>query len=443
MKTLLALVIAALLAGTAQAATYTVRTLDDSGEGSLRDAIKEADDGDSIVFGSDLRGEIALDDTLDVDTDVGIKGPGAGQLTLRRPEGTVVAVSGTVTLTDLTIAGGETAVELDEGKLTLIECAIVASHGDGVVNKGGRLALVSSLVAGNEGVGVANNSGTTTCLNSTIAGNRGSGIAIEDGSVSAASCTIARNGGTGIDAGEGEATVENTVVAANGQGCDGRVTSNGYNLTDDLRCTFGATGDMTSDDPHLGVLAGNGGDTATVAPTSGSAAIDAGNPGGCADPSSGSLLTSDQRGMRRPAGGRCDIGAFETQPVASGTVVNRILALVDGEPITLYELKDFAAGDARLSQALAANRAEVLDLLITKHLIAMEVQKQGIVVQDADVDRYIASIRERNKINEEQLDAALAQQGLTRERYRAQVREELQRAQLINREIRGKVSVSP
>src|SRR5262249_52912615 len=72
-----------------------------------------------------------------------------------------------------------------------------------------------------------------------------------------------------------------------------------------------------------------------------------------------------------------------------------------------------------------------------------EVEKQGIVVQDADVDRYIANIRDRNKIDDAQLDAALTQQGLTRERYRVQVREELQRAQLINREIRGKVSVSP
>ena len=91
------------------------------------------------------------------------------------------------------------------------------------------------------------------------------------------------------------------------------------------------------------------------------------------------------------------------------------MALVDGEPITLYELKDFASGDPRLQRgAGATNKAEVLDLLITKQLIAKEVEKQGIVVQDADVDRYIARIRERNKIDEDQLEAALAQQGLSK-----------------------------
>ena len=129
--------------------------------------------------------------------------------------------------------------------------------------------------------------------------------------------------------------------------------------------------------------------------------------------------------------------------MVAGTVVNRILALVDGDPITVYELKDFAGGDPRLRQAFATDQGAVLDLLITKHLIEKEVQAHGIVVQDADVDKYIDNIKKRNQIDDFQLDAALEQQGLNRERYRTQVREELQRAQLINREIRGKVSVSP
>ncbi len=439
-----ALLLACLVAApAARAATHTVRNTDDAGGGSLRQALNDASDGDSIQFASDVHGEIALADPLDIDTDVGIKGPGASVLTLRGTAAVVVTVAGTVTLTGLTIAGGETGVALERGKLTLIECVVRDSAGDGVTNRGGRLTLVRSLVAANHGIGIANRSGTPTCVNSTVAGNGGAGVALEEGGVSAASCTLARNGGTGLDAGGGEAAVQNTLIAGNVQGCAGRVSSKGYNLTDDPRCAFEQTGDTTTDDPRLGELAGNGGATQTIAPTSGSPAIDAGDPSGCADPASGGMLTSDQRGVRRPAGGRCDIGALETQAVTGGIVVNRILALVDGDPITLHELKDFAAGDPRLQQALVSNQADVLDLLVTKRLIEKEVEKQGIVVQDADIDRYIASIRERNQINDEQLDAALAQQGLTRERYRAQVREELQRAQLINREIRGKVSVSP
>ena len=427
----------------ASATTRTVRNTDDSGDGSLRRALKDASDGDAIVFANDVHGEITLEDSLAVTNDVSIKGPGPGAITLRAMEGPVLTVDGTVTITGLTISGGETGLVLKHGKLTLIECAVVDSAGDGIGNHGGRLTLVRSAVTKNHGVGIANQSGTTTCVNSTVAGNGGAGIAAEEGSLSASSCTIAANGGTGLDTGSGEASVQNTVIARNLQGCAGRISSKGYNVTDDTRCGFQQTGDQTTDDPRLGELANNGGATLTLAPTGGSPVIDAGDPAGCADPASGGMLTTDQRGARRPAGGRCDVGAFETQPVVAGTVVNRILALVDGDPITTYELKDFAAGDPRLKQALSQDQPAVLDLLITKRLIEKEVEKQGIVVQDSDIDHYIANIKERNNINDEQLDAALAQQGLTRDRYRTQVREELQRAQLINREIRGKVSVSP
>ena len=439
---LVALVLGA--AAAASATTRTVHNTKDAGDGSLRQALHDASTGDSLAFDAEVRGEIALQSPLQINTDVSIKGPGATLLTLRGTKAVVVAVDGTVTITGLTIAGGDTAVALAHGTLTLMECAVLDSSGDGIDNRGGHLVLVRSLVAQNHGSGVLNGSGSTVCVNSTVAENGAAGFSAAAGTVSTASCTIAANGGTGLDAaGDGQATAQNSIIAGNLQGCAGQVASKGYNLTDDHGCGFGASGDLTSDDARLAALANNGGPTQTIALTGGSPAIDAGAPSGCSDPASGGMLTVDQRGSRRPGGGRCDIGAYETQPVVAGTVVNRILALVDGDPITLYEIKDFAAGDPRMKDSLPTHQADVLDLLITKHLIEKEVEKQGIKVQDADIDRYIANIKERNKINDEQLDAALAQQGLTRERYRAQVREELQRAQLINREIRGKVSVSP
>ncbi|MGZ9226502.1 MAG: choice-of-anchor Q domain-containing protein, partial [Anaerolineales bacterium] len=49
----------------------------------------------------------------------------------------------------------------------------------------------------------------------------------------------------------------------------------------------------------------------------GSPAIDTGNPAGCTD-QNGNLLTTDQRGVARPQGGRCDIGAFELEATGGG-----------------------------------------------------------------------------------------------------------------------------
>lgn len=131
-----------------------------------------------------------------------------------------------------------------------------------------------------------------------------------------------------------------------------------------------------------------------------------------------------------------------TTPVRA-EVVNRILATIDGDPITAYELQTFIAADARLRQATTYDPSVVLDGLITKRLIDKEVAAKGLTVSDAEVDRYINNIRDRNNLTDDQLAAAVAQQGLTMDAYRTQVREELLRAQLISREIRGKVSVTP
>src|SRR5690606_35293253 len=63
-------------------------------------------------------------------------------------------------------------------------------------------------------------------------------------------------------------------------------------------------GNITAD-PLLGPLQDNGGFTRTHLPAPGSAAIDSGDPEHCDG--------VDQRGVPRPQGPRCDIGAVEVQ----------------------------------------------------------------------------------------------------------------------------------
>jgi peptidyl-prolyl cis-trans isomerase SurA len=124
-------------------------------------------------------------------------------------------------------------------------------------------------------------------------------------------------------------------------------------------------------------------------------------------------------------------------------IINRIVATVDGNPITYYELRQYAATDIQARQAGVTDPASLLELLITTRLIALEIKANGIVIGDADIDNYIKQVRLQNQLSEEQLWAALAQEGMTQELYRAQIRDEMERAQLINREIRGKVNVTP
>jgi uncharacterized repeat protein (TIGR01451 family) len=108
-------------------------------------------------------------------------------------------------------------------------------------------------------------------------------------------------------------SLKNTLIAnglANGSpnNCGGNplpnITSLGHNLDSGNTCDLTATGDLTNTNPLLAAsLADNGGSTETLALLPASPAIDAGTCSG-APP-------TDQRGVTRPQGVTCDIGAYE------------------------------------------------------------------------------------------------------------------------------------
>jgi peptidyl-prolyl cis-trans isomerase SurA len=136
--------------------------------------------------------------------------------------------------------------------------------------------------------------------------------------------------------------------------------------------------------------------------------------------------------------------AVATAVSAAGEVIDRIVASVDGDPITLYELREYQAKQSKVnSRASEASDDEVLQALITEKLVGREILARGIRVRDEDIDRYIDRIKQQNHLDDEGLKKALAQQGMDYEKYREQIRKEIEKVQLLNREIRGKVNVSP
>ncbi len=125
--------------------------------------------------------------------------------------------------------------------------------------------------------------------------------------------------------------------------------------------------------------------------------------------------------------------------VARAEIANRIVATVDGEPITAHELRRY--GKEHGSESTPESR--MLDALITDKLLEKEITAQGISARDDEIERYIGEIRTRNGMDDDHFHRALANQGLTWEAYRAKVKAEIERAQLVNREIRQRVNVSP
>lgn len=192
----------------------------------------------------------------------------------------------------------------------------------------GHLLIEDSTIAGNDarlGAGVFSwNDATNTVLirNSTIAANTNR---TEPGGA-------VRGPGAGLNISAGIAVVENSILAGNVEELGaGRTPTNcvpgpgittlGVNLDSGSDCGFTAAGGLSNTDPQLGPLQANGGPTATMALGAGSPALDR-------VPASGSgCPATDQRGVPRPQGSACDIGAFElavaSAPPGSGTAGNR------------------------------------------------------------------------------------------------------------------------
>jgi predicted outer membrane repeat protein len=194
--------------------------------------------------------------------------------------GAIVGVQGTTNVVRDTFSGNKST----------------GSDGGGAIDVDAAVTVTNSTFNGNTATaegGAIVNFGTTAITWSTISGNSapfGADLYNQAGHSMTAGESIVANGGGGGNCGGGQP-----------------VTDGGYNIDSGTSCRFAAAhGSMSDTDPDLGPLADNGGPTQTMALAADSPAVNAvpvtvpGCSGG-----------TDQRGVSRPQGPACDIGAYE------------------------------------------------------------------------------------------------------------------------------------
>jgi len=313
------LTVLCLLQTGAWAATQTVSNTNDSGTGSLRWAVANAGNGDT-VDATGITGVIRLTTgQISISSAITIQGPGARWLSITNASGgtnRIFFISGSVpsavNLSGLTIAGGNAGGAggggiVNLGTLSVIGCVFQGNSG----TNGGAIANLTfatltvdaSTFSYNSAVttgGGIYNEGALTVRNSTFAGNNaslGAGLYLDGGNVRIINSTISRNtvttDGAGVYYSSGVLSIANNIVAGNTGG------------SDCLACPS-TTGNMVGGSPALGPLTWNGGNTTTMVPMPGSGAIGAGTSG------QSDLPVVDQRGRPRMVNGSLDMGAVQT-----------------------------------------------------------------------------------------------------------------------------------
>ena len=241
--------------------------------------------------------------------------------------GTGTTISGVVLTNGVSNSSGSPggAIRVNSGAaLTLVDSSVTSSQsndGGGIAN-GGTLTVERSTVSGNtassKGGGIYS-TGPLTVRNSTISGNNakfGGGLRTGAASTITAVTITGNNGsndGGGIERGGGTTTLRMTVVAGNtspmGPDCVGPLTlALANHIGNTASCSTSGPAPTTGN-AELGALADNTGPTRTHLPASTSPLLNKVTPANC-----GVAGGVDQRGVTRPSGTGCDIGAVELVP---------------------------------------------------------------------------------------------------------------------------------
>ncbi len=143
------------------------------------------------------------------------------------------------------------------------------------------------------------------------------------------------------------------------------------------------------------------------------------------------------------------INAQAEEPI----IVDRVVAVVNDEIITLYDLNETLKPYEENIQALGYSpekaretlfklRSDLLNKLIDEKLADQQIKKNNLRASAQEIDQTIERIKESRSYTDEDLRAGLAEQGLTIEEYRENLKKQLLRGKLVNREVKSKIVIT-
>jgi peptidyl-prolyl cis-trans isomerase SurA len=149
----------------------------------------------------------------------------------------------------------------------------------------------------------------------------------------------------------------------------------------------------------------------------------------------------------------CVVGSLMVVPAHGAEIVDRIVAVVNDDIITLFELnrslkpyedKIYALGypEEKERKMLFKVREGVLNQLIDKKIEDQQIKRSNINISEEQIDQTIERIKGQNFFTDEDLRHALAKDGWTMEAYRENIKEEILRTRLVNLEVKSKIVIT-
>lgn len=138
------------------------------------------------------------------------------------------------------------------------------------------------------------------------------------------------------------------------------------------------------------------------------------------------------------------------EPLFAAEVCNRVVAVVNNDVITLYELNNrmkemtgVTPDELKLkNEAMYRDaRQKILELLIDEKIAQAKIKELRIQVSERQVDNFVEKLKRDNQWTQEDLVAGLEKEGLSYEKYRERIKRDIERAQLIEYEVRSKIII--
>ena len=135
-----------------------------------------------------------------------------------------------------------------------------------------------------------------------------------------------------------------------------------------------------------------------------------------------------------------------------GVVIDKIVATVNGEPVTLSELErilhpvytryDQVFEGEELEQYRVRARRELVEQLIENKLILQKAKSEGISLTEAALEEELAEVKDKFGSMEE-FERALKREGLDLRQYKSELKDQLTVRAMIEREVVPKAKVRP